>query len=100
MVNLFFTEIKYHPEDEFFPAAETLICDPQEISSATNSSSVTLNFSVSPSDSPYSLSIQAADEWFSDDSLEENNPPQPFLRETVVDKVFSYLSTISSEEGT
>lgn len=96
IVNLFFTVIKDPPKDEFCPATEKVICDLPEISSATNGSSVTLN--VATSESHYSQSVQAADEWFSDDSLAESNSPKPFLGKPLVEKVLSYLSTISSEE--
>ncbi|XP_013377217.1 PREDICTED: uncharacterized protein C1orf185 homolog [Chinchilla lanigera] len=92
--------IKDHPKDKLCPETEKVVCDCQEISSTTYSSSVSLNLPTSPSDSHCSQSIQAAEEWFSDDSLAEYNSPEPCPRETLEDKVLSYLSTISPEECT
>ncbi|KFO20917.1 hypothetical protein H920_17710, partial [Fukomys damarensis] len=85
-------------KDEFCRATKKVICDLLEINSTTNGSSISLNLPTSPSDSHYSQSIQAADEWFSDDSQAENNSSKPFLGEPLVEKVFSYLSTIPSKE--
>ncbi|KAL2772555.1 uncharacterized protein WCI35_020828, partial [Daubentonia madagascariensis] len=93
-------EVKDHSKDEFCLATEKVVCDPSETSSATNCSSVTLSLSTLPSDSYYSQSIEAADDWFSDDSLVKKNSPMPFLREPLMEKVFSYLSTISLDECT
>lgn len=56
--------------------------------------------STLPSDSCYSQSVEAADDWFSDDSLAKKSSPMPFLREPLIEKVFSYLSTIPLEECT
>lgn len=53
-----------------------------------------------PSDSYYSQSIEVADDWFSDDPLAKKSPPMPFLGEPLMEKVFSYLSTIPLEECT
>lgn len=101
IVNLiFFTAIKDYSKDEFCLATRKVICDPSETSSATNPGSVTLSLSTLPSDSYYSQSIEVADDWFSDDSLVKKSPPMPFLREPVMEKVFSYLSTIPLEECT
>ncbi|XP_073752874.1 uncharacterized protein C1orf185 homolog isoform X2 [Callorhinus ursinus] len=92
--------IKDHSKDEFCLATKKVICDPSETSSATHPSSVTLSLSTLPSDSYYSQSIEAADDWFSDDTLAKKNSPVPFLREPLMEKVFSYLSTISLEDCT
>ncbi|PNI71587.1 C1orf185 isoform 1 [Pan troglodytes] len=92
--------IKDHSKDEPQLATKNIICDPSETSSTTNRSSVTLSLSTLPSDSYYSQSIEAADHWFSDDSLVKRNSPVPSLGEPLMEKVFSYLSTISLEEGT
>ncbi|XP_012631623.1 uncharacterized protein C1orf185 homolog isoform X2 [Microcebus murinus] len=73
--------------------------DPSETSSATNCSSATLSLSTLPSDSCCSQSIEAADDWFSDDSLVKKNTPTPFLTEPLMEKVFSYLSTISLDQS-
>ncbi|XP_029083335.1 uncharacterized protein C1orf185 homolog [Monodon monoceros] len=94
------TAIKDYSKDEFCLATKKVICDPSETSSATNPGSVTLSLSTLPSDSYYSQSIEVADDWFSDDSLVKKSPPMPFLREPVMEKVFSYLSTIPLEECT
>jgi hypothetical protein len=59
-----------------------------------------LSLSTLPSDSYYSQSIEAADEWFSDDSLAKKNSPKSILGEPLMEKVFSYLSTISLDECT
>uniref|UniRef100_UPI0024439FB7 uncharacterized protein C1orf185 homolog n=1 Tax=Nyctereutes procyonoides TaxID=34880 RepID=UPI0024439FB7 len=90
--------IKDHTKDEFCFATKKVICDPSETSSATHPSSVTLSLSTLPSDSYYSQSIEAADDWFSDDTLAKST--MPFLREPLMEKVFSYLSTISLEDCT
>nr|XP_020040578.1 uncharacterized protein C1orf185 homolog [Castor canadensis] len=92
--------IKDHSKDEFHLASKNVICDPSETSSATNGSSITLSLSTLPSDSYYSQSIEAADEWFSDDSLAKKNSPKSILGEPLMEKVFSYLSTISLDECT
>ncbi|CAH6790663.1 4930522H14Rik [Phodopus roborovskii] len=69
-----------------------------EMTSAANGSSVTLSLSTSVSSSYCSQSVEAADDWFSDDSLETKNLPEPLLGESLAEKVFAYLSTISLEE--
>uniref|UniRef100_A0A8C0KMZ0 Chromosome 1 open reading frame 185 n=1 Tax=Canis lupus dingo TaxID=286419 RepID=A0A8C0KMZ0_CANLU len=92
--------IKDHTKDEFCFATKKVICDPSETSSATHPSSVTLSLSTLPSDSYYSQSIEAADDWFSDDTLAKKSSTMPFLREPLMEKVFSYLSTISLEDCT
>ncbi|ELW67048.1 hypothetical protein TREES_T100020420 [Tupaia chinensis] len=92
--------IKDHSKDEFCLATQKVICDPPETSSATNDSNVTVSLSALPSDSYFSQSVEAANDWFSDDSLVEKNSPGPLLREPLVEKVFSYLSTISLEDCT
>ncbi|XP_039741717.1 uncharacterized protein C1orf185 homolog [Pteropus medius] len=92
--------IEDHSKNEFCLATKKVICDPSEISSATDHSSVTLSLSTLPSDSCYSQSVEAADDWFSDDSLAKKSSPMPFLREPLIEKVFSYLSTIPLEECT
>ncbi|XP_066228753.1 uncharacterized protein C1orf185 homolog [Saccopteryx leptura] len=89
-----------HSEDEFCLATEKITCDSSETSSATNHSNVTLSLLNSPSDSCYSQTIEAADDWFSDDSLVKTSSPVPSLREPLMEKVFSYLSTIPLEDGT
>uniref|UniRef100_A0A2K6GJ43 Chromosome 1 open reading frame 185 n=1 Tax=Propithecus coquereli TaxID=379532 RepID=A0A2K6GJ43_PROCO len=91
--------IKDNSKDELCLATEKVTCDPSETSSATNCSSVTLSLSTLPSDSYYSQSIEAADDWFSDDSLVKKNSPMPFLTEPLMEKVFSYLSTISLDQS-
>lgn len=58
-----------------------------------------MSLSTLRSDSCYSQSIEAAEDWFSDDSLVKRSP-MPFLREPLIEKVFSYLSTIPLEECT
>nr|KAF6443207.1 hypothetical protein HJG59_001781 [Molossus molossus] len=91
---------KDHSKDEFCFATKKVICDPSETSSATNSSNVALSLSTEPSESYYSETIEAADDWFSDDSLVKKSSPVPFLREPLMEKVVSYLSTIPLEECT
>uniref|UniRef100_A0A7N9IDE2 Chromosome 1 open reading frame 185 n=1 Tax=Macaca fascicularis TaxID=9541 RepID=A0A7N9IDE2_MACFA len=91
--------IKDHSKDESRLATKSVICDPSETSSATNRSNVTLSLSTLPSESYYSRSVEAADDWFSDDSLVKRNSPMPSLGEPLMEKVFAYLSTISLEEG-
>ncbi|XP_032970380.1 uncharacterized protein C1orf185 homolog [Rhinolophus ferrumequinum] len=92
--------IKDHSKDEFSLATKKVVCDPSETSSAINPTSVILSSSTLPSDSCYSQSIEAADGWFSDDSLVKRSSPMSFLREPLIEKVFSYLSTIPLEECT
>ncbi|XP_032158926.1 uncharacterized protein C1orf185 homolog isoform X1 [Mustela erminea] len=92
--------IKDHSKDEFCLATQKVICDPSETSLATHPSSVTLTLSTLPSNSYHSQSIEAADDWFFDDTLAKKNSPMPFLREPLLEKVFSYLSTISLEDCT
>ncbi|XP_058160702.2 uncharacterized protein C1orf185 homolog [Dasypus novemcinctus] len=91
---------KDHAKDEFSIATRKVICNSSETSSATNHSSSTVSLSPLPSDSSYSQSLEATDDWFSDDSPEKKNSPIPFLKEPLMDKVFSYLSTISLEDCT
>uniref|UniRef100_A0A8C8YKQ8 Chromosome 1 open reading frame 185 n=1 Tax=Prolemur simus TaxID=1328070 RepID=A0A8C8YKQ8_PROSS len=95
------TAIEDHSKDELCLATKkvTCDCDPSETSSATNCSSVTLSLSTLPSDSYYSQSIEAANDWFSDDSLVKKNSPMPYLTEPLMEKVFSYLSTISLDRS-
>ncbi|XP_069335275.1 uncharacterized protein C1orf185 homolog [Eulemur rufifrons] len=95
------TAIEDHSKDELCLATEKVACDrdPSETSSATNCSSVTLSLSTLPSDSYYSQSIEAANDWFSDDSLVRKNSPMPYLTEPLMEKVFSYLSTISLDRS-
>uniref|UniRef100_A0A9L0RUV8 Chromosome 2 C1orf185 homolog n=1 Tax=Equus caballus TaxID=9796 RepID=A0A9L0RUV8_HORSE len=90
--------IKGHSKDGFCLTTKKVTRDPSESSLATNRSSVTLGLSALPSDSHYSQSIEAADDWFSDDSLARKSSPMPLLREPLMEKVFSYLSTISLED--
>ncbi|XP_060061886.1 uncharacterized protein C1orf185 homolog [Erinaceus europaeus] len=90
--------IEDQSKDELCPATKKIICDPSEISSVTNDSSATLSLSTLPSDSYYSQSIEAADDWFSDDSLSTKSLSVPFPGEPLMEKVFSYLSTISLDE--
>ncbi|KAL4666817.1 hypothetical protein H8959_005506 [Pygathrix nigripes] len=78
--------IKDHSKDESSVATKSVICDPSEISSATNRSNVTLSLSTLPSDSYYSRSVEAADDWFSDDSLVKRNSPMPSLGEPLMEK--------------
>ncbi|XP_077005816.1 uncharacterized protein C1orf185 homolog [Tamandua tetradactyla] len=91
---------KDHSKDEFSVATKKVICDPSETSSATNYKSTTVSLSTLPSDSYYSESIEATDDWFSDDSPEKKNSPKPSLKEPLIEKVFSYLSTIPLEDCT
>ncbi|XP_039079787.1 uncharacterized protein C1orf185 homolog isoform X1 [Hyaena hyaena] len=91
---------KDHSKDEFCLATKKVICDPSEISLTTHPSSGTLSLSTLPSDSYYSQSVEAADDWFSDDTPAKESSPMPFLREPLMEKVFSYLSTIPLEECT
>ncbi|XP_008578352.1 PREDICTED: uncharacterized protein C1orf185 homolog, partial [Galeopterus variegatus] len=88
--------IKDHSKDDFCLATKKVICDSPETSSATNCSSL----STLPPDSYYSQNIETADDWFSDDSLVKKNSSMPFLKEPLMEKVFSYLSTISLEDCT
>ncbi|XP_049731499.1 uncharacterized protein C1orf185 homolog [Elephas maximus indicus] len=92
--------IKDHSKDESCLATNKAFLDPSETSSTTNCSSITVSLSTLPSDSYYSQSVEAADDWFSDDSLKKKNSRVPFLGEPLMEKVFSYLSTISLEECT
>ncbi|VTJ59030.1 Hypothetical predicted protein, partial [Marmota monax] len=92
--------IKDHSKNEFRFATKKIISDPPETSSATNGSSIPLSLSTLPSEAYYSQSIEAAEDWYSDDSLAEKNSSKPLLREPLMEKVFSYLSTISLEECT
>ncbi|KAM9243029.1 uncharacterized protein C1orf185 homolog [Dugong dugon] len=92
--------IKDHSEDESCLATNEVFFDPSETSSTTNCSSITVSLSTLPSDCYYSQSIEAAGDWFSDDSLEKKNSRVHFLGEPLMEKVFSYLSTISLEECT
>ncbi|XP_075800706.1 uncharacterized protein C1orf185 homolog [Microtus pennsylvanicus] len=66
--------------------------------SVENSNSVTVSLSTSVPSSYCSLSVEAADEWFSNDSLEAKTPPEPLLGEPLAEKVLAYLSSISVEE--
>ncbi|XP_041911235.1 uncharacterized protein C1orf185 homolog [Arvicola amphibius] len=66
--------------------------------SVENGSSVTVSFSTSIPSSYCSQSVEAADEWFSNDSLEAKTPPEPLLGEPLAEKVLAYLSSISLEE--
>ncbi|KAB0362285.1 hypothetical protein FD754_006441, partial [Muntiacus muntjak] len=105
-------KIKSHPQcvfispnngyskDDFCLATKKVICDPSESSSATNPSSVTLSLSTLPSDFYYSQSVEIADDWYSDDSQMKKSPPMPFLEEPLMEKVFSYLTTIPLEQCT
>ncbi|XP_048208071.1 uncharacterized protein C1orf185 homolog [Perognathus longimembris pacificus] len=85
------------PKDEFHQIPKD-VCKHPETSSATNGSSVAVSLSTVPSNSYCSQSLEAADDWFSDDSLAKRNSPKSLLTEPLVEKVFSYLSTISLEE--
>ncbi|XP_076420842.1 uncharacterized protein C1orf185 homolog isoform X1 [Peromyscus maniculatus bairdii] len=69
-----------------------------EMTSGANGSSVTLSLSTSVTSSYCSQSVEAADDWFSDDSLGAKHPPEPLLGEPLAEKVLAYLSTISLEE--
>ncbi|XP_045714081.1 uncharacterized protein C1orf185 homolog [Phyllostomus hastatus] len=89
-----------HSKDEFCLATKKVICDPSETGSATNWGDVTLSSSTLPSDSCYSQTIEAADDWFTDDSLVKESSSTPLLREPLMEKVCPYLSTISLEECT
>lgn len=77
-----------------------MIRDPSETSSATNWGDVTLRSSTLPCDSRYSQTIEAADDWFTDDSLVKESSSTPLLGERIMEKVCPYLSTISLEECT
>ena len=102
IVNLFFffTADNGYSKDDFCLATKKVICDPSESSSATNPSSVTLSLSTLPSDFYYSQSVEIADDWYSDDSQMKKSPPMPFLEEPLMEKVFSYLTTIPLEQCT
>ena len=103
IVNLFFfffTANNGYSKDDFCLATKKVICDPSESSSATNPSSVTLSLSTLPSDFYYSQSVEIADDWYSDDSQMKKSPPMPFLEEPLMEKVFSYLTTIPLEQCT
>ncbi|XP_037672694.1 LOW QUALITY PROTEIN: uncharacterized protein C1orf185 homolog [Choloepus didactylus] len=89
---------KDNSKDESAFATKKVICDPSETSSATNTTSITVSLSTLSSDSYYSRSIEATDDWFSDDFLEKKNSPIPLLKEPLMEKVFHYLSTISLED--
>uniref|UniRef100_A0A673TTM9 Chromosome 1 open reading frame 185 n=1 Tax=Suricata suricatta TaxID=37032 RepID=A0A673TTM9_SURSU len=89
-----------HSKDGFCLATKRVICDPSETSLTTHPSSVTLSLSTLPSDSYYSRSIEADDDWLSGDTLAKKSSPIPFLKEPLMEKVFSYLSTVSLEECT
>ncbi|XP_012877642.1 PREDICTED: uncharacterized protein C1orf185 homolog [Dipodomys ordii] len=93
--------IENHPKDELHQTTKN-ICNHPETSSATICSSVAVSLSTLPSNSNSycSQSLEAADDWFSDDSLAKRNSPKSLLTEPLVEKVFSYLSTISLEEYT
>ncbi|KAM7324551.1 hypothetical protein ACRRTK_016856 [Alexandromys fortis] len=53
---------------------------------------------VSVPSSHFSWSMEAANEWFSNDSLEVKTPPEPLLGEPLAEKVLAYLSSVSLEE--
>ncbi|XP_059740892.1 uncharacterized protein C1orf185 homolog isoform X1 [Bos taurus] len=89
-----------YSKDDFCLATKKVICDPSESSSATNPSSVTLSLSTLPSDFYYSQSVEIADDWYSDDSQMKKSPSMPFLGEPLMEKVFSYLTTIPLEQCT
>ncbi|KAM6217039.1 uncharacterized protein C1orf185 homolog [Rhynchocyon petersi] len=89
-----------HSEDKVCPAQEEVNCDSSEISSITNDSSFTANLSTLASESYYSQSVEAADDWLSDDSLEKRDSQMTFLKESLLERVFSYVSTIPLEECT
>ncbi|KAM4806775.1 uncharacterized protein C1orf185 homolog [Urocitellus parryii] len=91
---------KDHSKNEFRFATKKIISYSPETSSATNGSSIPLSLSTLPSEAYYSQSIEAAEDWYSDDFLAEQNSSKPLLREPLMEKVFSYLSTISLEECT
>ncbi|XP_069843157.1 uncharacterized protein C1orf185 homolog isoform X1 [Dipodomys merriami] len=93
--------IENHPKDELHQTTKN-VCNHPETSSATICSSVAVSLSTFPSNSNSycSQSLEAADDWFSDDSLAKRNSPKSLLTEPLVEKVFSYLSTISLEEYT
>ncbi|XP_038966723.1 uncharacterized protein C1orf185 homolog isoform X3 [Rattus norvegicus] len=70
-----------------------------EMTSVVNGSSVaTMSVSTSMSSSYCSQSVEAAEDWFSDNSLEAKNPSKPLLGEPLAEKVLAYLSSISLEE--
>ncbi|XP_055484714.1 uncharacterized protein C1orf185 homolog [Psammomys obesus] len=91
------TEGEGHPRNELC-LLDLVSYESPEMTSIANSSSMTLSFSTSVSSSYYSQSLEAADEWFSDDSLEAKKPPKPLIGEPLAEKVLAYLSTISIEE--
>ncbi|EPQ11615.1 RING finger protein 11 [Myotis brandtii] len=62
---------KDHSKEEYCLATKKVIYDPTETSSTAKSSNTSLNSSTLPSDSYYSETIEAADDWYSDDSLEQ-----------------------------
>lgn len=95
-----FTANNGYSKDDFCLATKKVICDPSESSSATNPSSVTLSLSTLPSDFYYSQSVEIADDWYSDDSQMKKSPSMPFLGEPLMEKVFSYLTTIPLEQCT
>ncbi|XP_012783475.2 uncharacterized protein C1orf185 homolog [Ochotona princeps] len=93
-------KVQDHPTDELHLATQKAICDPPKSSSSTDLSSATLSFSTLPPGSHYSQSIEATDDWFSDDSLVKKSLPMPPLKELLMEKVFSYLSSFSLEDCT
>ncbi|XP_005353635.1 uncharacterized protein C1orf185 homolog [Microtus ochrogaster] len=66
--------------------------------SVENGNSVTGSLSTFIPSSYYSQSVEAAEEWFLNDSLEAKTPPEPLLGEPLAEKVLAYLSSISLEE--
>ncbi|CAO2588465.1 Uncharacterized protein C1orf185 homolog, partial [Lemmus lemmus] len=66
--------------------------------SGANGSSVTLNLSTSISSSYCTQSVEAADDWFFNDSVDSKTTPEPLLGKPLAEKVLAYLSSISLEE--
>nr|KAF6381344.1 hypothetical protein mPipKuh1_001747 [Pipistrellus kuhlii] len=90
-------ESKDHSKDEYCLTTKKIIYDPTETGSTTNSSNASLSLS---SDSYYSESIEAAEDWYSDDSLVNRSSAISFLEEALMEKGFPYPSTIPLEEVT
>ncbi|XP_032746904.1 uncharacterized protein C1orf185 homolog [Rattus rattus] len=90
--------IRNHSKVEFC-TLDPAIRESPEMTSVVNGSSVaTMSVSTSMSSSYCSQSVEAAEDWFSDNSLEDKNPAKPLLGEPLAEKVLAYLSSISLEE--
>ncbi|XP_059110687.1 uncharacterized protein C1orf185 homolog [Peromyscus eremicus] len=68
-----------------------------EMTSEASGSSVTPSLSTSVTSFYCSRSLEAADDWVSNNSLRAKHSPEPLLGEPLAEKVLAYLSTISLE---